>query len=121
MTEYRIGTTADIPEGGKLAVTCGNTEIGVFRLNGQLHAWHNSCPHRQGPICQGRIIRRVLEPAEADRTVGMLQYAEDHSHIICPWHGYEFAIETGEHPGDPTVRLRRAQVKTENGEIVVRP
>ncbi len=121
MVEYHVGTAEDVPEGGKLVVVCGNAEIGLFKHNGQLRAWHNTCPHRQGPVCQGRIIQRVLEPVEADHTVGMLKYAEDDSHIICPWHGYEFDIETGAHPGDPAVRLRRAQVRIEGEDIFVIP
>lgn len=121
MAEYRVGTAADIPEGGKLVVACGNAEIGVFRVNGKLYAWHNSCAHRQGPVCQGRIFRRVLEPLDADGTVRMLEYAEDTMHIVCPWHGYEFDIRTGEHPGSPGLRLRPATVRTEGDDVFVIP
>ena len=42
-------------------------------------------------------------------------------HIVCPWHGYEFDVRTGEHPGDATMRLRKAYVRTEGEEIFVSP
>ena len=37
-------------------------EVGVFLIDGKLVAWHNECPHRHGPVCQGRLYKRVLEP-----------------------------------------------------------
>jgi nitrite reductase/ring-hydroxylating ferredoxin subunit len=121
MPEYRVGTATDIPEGGKLVVACGSVEIGIFRLGGALFAWHNSCAHRQGPICQGRLFRRVIEPVAADGTVRTLDYATDTLHIVCPWHGYEFDVRTGEHPGDSSMRLRKAQVREEAGDVFVSP
>ena len=93
MPEYRVGTAADIPEGGKLVVACGSAEIGIFRVGGELFAWHNSCGHRQGPVCQGRLFRRVIEPVADDGTVRALAYARRQTHIICPWHGYEFDMQ----------------------------
>ena len=121
MPEYRVGTAADIPEGGKLVVACGSAEIGIFRFGGQLYAWHNSCGHRQGPVCQGRLFRRVLEPVAEDGTVRALEYSAEAMHIVCPWHGYEFDVRTGEHPGDANMRLRKAQVRAEGDEVFVTP
>jgi len=119
LPEYRIGSAADIPEGGKLVVACGAHEIGVFRFGGALYAWHNSCAHRQGPVCQGRLFRRVIEPVAEDGTVRTLAFAEDALHIVCPWHGYEFDVRTGAHPGNPTLRLRPAEIRTDDENVYV--
>jgi nitrite reductase/ring-hydroxylating ferredoxin subunit len=43
----------------------------------------------------------------------------DRTHIVCPWHGYEFDLRTGEHPADPSIRLRPYPVHERDGEIVV--
>jgi nitrite reductase/ring-hydroxylating ferredoxin subunit len=45
-----------VPERGRLVVDCGGTSIGIFRLDGVLHAYENLCPHAGGPVCQGLMI-----------------------------------------------------------------
>ena len=40
-------------------------------------------------------------------------------HIVCPWHGYEFDLATGCHPGDPAMRLTPVPVAVRNGHIYV--
>jgi len=39
---------------------------------------------------------------------------------VCPWHGYEYDIRTGEHPADARLRLRGIDVEERGGEILVR-
>jgi nitrite reductase/ring-hydroxylating ferredoxin subunit len=120
MAEYRVGAESEIAEGGRKVVQCGDAEIGIFRFQGQLHAWHNRCPHREGPVCQGRLIHRVIEPVAAGGTVRTLDYDDDHLHIICPWHGYEFDVADGTTVGAAkTMRLRSAKLRVEDGEVYV--
>ena len=119
MAEYRVGAEADIPEGGRKVVQCGDVEIGIFRLKGQLHAWHNQCPHRQGPVCQGRLYNRVLEPVDEIGKVRTLQYDEEQLHLVCPWHGYEFNLATGRNAASKTLRLRPAKLRIDGGEVHV--
>jgi nitrite reductase/ring-hydroxylating ferredoxin subunit len=116
---YKVGRLDEFSEGSRRVVSCDGTEIGVFMVKGKLVAWHNNCPHMAGPVCQGRIYKRVLEPVGHDLTVRMQQYSDDHTHIVCPWHGYEFDLMTGEHPGSRRHRLRRADVKISDGEVYV--
>lgn len=111
MTEYLVGDLDEIPDGGRKVVRCDDREIGVFRVNGQLHAWHNTCPHRQGPICQGHIYARVVEPVDDRGQVRLLQYDEADQHVVCPWHGYEFNLETGRCNGTDRLKLFRAEIK----------
>ena len=79
---------------------CGESEVGVFRIDGEFFAWHNRCAHRAGPVCQGRIMKRVLEPVADDKTIRTQEYDDAESHIVCPWHGYEYSIKTGYHQGN---------------------
>jgi len=53
--------------------------------------------------------------------VRTLQYHAEDTHIVCPWHGYEYNIRTGEHPGHAAFKLRKAGVSVRNGEIYVVP
>jgi nitrite reductase/ring-hydroxylating ferredoxin subunit len=51
--------------------------------------------------------------------VSIQQHSEDHIHVVCPWHGYEFDLLTGLHPGGAGKRLRRADLKIMDDEIYV--
>ena len=119
MPEYSVGSLADFAEGERRVVKCGEAEIGVFHLDSQFYAYHNVCAHLGGPVCQGRIMRRVLEPADADGRTRALEYDASEQHIVCPWHGYEFSIWTGRHPGHPHLRLKQVAVKLRDGEVYV--
>ena len=39
--------------------------------------------------------------------------------IVCPWHGWEFDIESGRHCGDPKYRLRPVDVKVRDNRVYV--
>ena len=119
MAEYMAGNVGDYADGDRKVVVCGDKEVGVFRIGDEFYAWHNRCAHRAGPVCQGRIMKRVLEPVASDKTTRSQAYDEAESHIVCPWHGYEFSIRSGFHQGNSRVRLRKAELTIRDGEIYV--
>jgi nitrite reductase (NADH) small subunit len=119
MAEYWAGNVADYAEGDRKVIVCGPSEVGVFHIDGKFHAWHNRCAHRAGPVCQGRLMKRVLEPVASDRTTRAQQYDETETNIVCPWHGYEFSIKTGQHQGSGRFRLIKAGLTIRDGEIYV--
>ena len=119
MTDYWAGRIDDYKDGDRRLLACGDATVGVFMVGGALYAWHNECAHRGGPVCQGRIMRRVLEPVARDGTVRSLAYHASDTHIVCPWHGYEYDIRTGEHPGHAALKLRKAAVTVCDGEVYV--
>jgi nitrite reductase (NADH) small subunit len=119
MTEYRAGNLGDFKEGGRLLLKCGDAEIGIFLVDGEFYAWHNECAHRGGPVCQGRIMRRVVEPVARDGTVRALEYHAHDTNIVCPWHGYEYNVKTGAHPGHAAMKLRQARVTVRDGGVYV--
>jgi nitrite reductase (NADH) small subunit len=119
MADYMAGYIDDYADGDRKVVVCGEFEVGVFRIGNEFYAWHNRCAHRAGPVCQGRIMNRVLEPVASDMTVRTQAYDEAESHIVCPWHGYEFSIKTGYHQGSTRFRLRKAELSIRDGEIYV--
>ena len=59
MAEYPAGNVDDYADGDRKVVVCGEFEVGVFRIGDEFYAWHNRCAHRAGPVCQGRIMKRV--------------------------------------------------------------
>lgn len=109
----------DVLEGGRVVVDVDGLEIGIFRLDGELYAWENRCAHAGGPVCQGVLMNRVVEQLDDERRSLGDDFA-DEKHIVCPWHGYEYNVRTGEHPADPRARLRPIEVEERGGEILVR-
>ena len=109
----------DVLEGGRIVVDIEGVEIGIFRLGGRLYAWENRCVHAGGPVCQGKLMNRVTERLDAERRSLGDDFAEE-LHIVCPWHGYEYNVRTGEHQADARLRLRGVEVEEREGEILVR-
>ena len=113
-----VALSEDVPDGGRIVVDVNGIEIGIFRIHGALRAYANSCPHVGGPVCQGLLIHRVVERLD-DRLRSMGDDFSDDMNIVCPWHGYEFDLATGRHPGKPSIRLISYPVRDRDGEIVV--
>ncbi|WP_332815983.1 Rieske (2Fe-2S) protein [Ramlibacter sp.] len=108
---------SELPAGGRKVVLVGGREVGVFREGDDFFAWDNACPHAGGPVCQGKIIKRVEEVIAADKTGHGFRFSESETHVVCPWHGYEFNIRTGCHQGSSSVRLRGREVKLEGDDV----
>ena len=118
-TMLAIARSSQIEEGGRLVVDAAGTTVGIFRVRGRLYAYENRCPHQGGPVCQGAILPRVKEVL--NNNLGSTGYDWDKSdmHIVCPWHGYEFSIETGCHAATDSVRLLPLAVEEREGEVHV--
>ncbi len=83
---YDVAAVGDIAPGEAMLVEAGGKEIALFNFEGDYYALDNDCTHVGGPLCEGEII--------GDR-------------VVCPWHGSEFSIRTGEvltPPADEDVR-----------------
>ena len=109
--EIFVAKASELKDGQSKLVIDGKTEIGVYRLKGKLYAYLNLCPHQGGPACEGMLIAKVEEDLNPDMTSNGLKFNDDEIHIVCPWHGFEFKVETGEHAGDPKWKLRKFEVK----------
>jgi nitrite reductase/ring-hydroxylating ferredoxin subunit len=119
MAEYYAGNVSEYADGDRRVIVCGDIEVGFFKIGETFYAWHNRCAHRAGPVCQGRMMNRVIEPVAADRTVRAMAYDDDRN-IVCPWHGYEYSIKTGVNQGNPRLRLKKADISIRDGEVYVR-
>ncbi len=73
-------------------------EIAVFKVDNEIYALSNICPHQHSALIYDGFI-------------------EDHC-VICPAHGWKFELRTG---NQPTGRkgLDVYPVKVENGEVYV--
>jgi len=119
MREVNIGAAADFADPGRKIIGFEGFEVGVFRLDGEFFAYLNLCPHMGGPACQGKMIAKVEEIIAEDRTSKGMAFSKTRMHVICPWHGYEFDIRTGVHPGNARARLRKINVAVADGEVII--
>jgi 3-phenylpropionate/trans-cinnamate dioxygenase ferredoxin subunit len=74
-------------------------EIALFNSNGEYFAIDNECTHVGGPLCEGEI--------------------ED-GKIICPWHGAEFDLKSGQAiapPAEEDVRTYKVHIDRDSIKI----
>ncbi|MFC6766115.1 Rieske (2Fe-2S) protein [Natrinema soli] len=101
MARHRVAAAGEVSKGGSIGVEVDGLEIAVFNVDGDLYAVQNTCVHKEGPMYE----------AEVD---------EENRTVHCPWHYWEFKLETGEFVVDEQKQLRTFDVEVEDGEIWVK-
>ena len=119
MAEIFVAKNADFKDGEKKLVPHGKYGIGVYRRNGNLYAYLNLCGHQGGPACEGLMMAQVEEVIADDKTYQGMRFNDDDMHIVCPWHGWEYHLKTGEFVANPKIRLRKFEVEERGDEIYV--
>ncbi|MDP9410545.1 MAG: Rieske (2Fe-2S) protein [Actinomycetota bacterium] len=105
---------SELPPGASTVVKAFGTTVALFNVEGRLFAVSNRCPHHGGPLCHGRISGTALASRPYE-----YRYGREGRVLVCPWHGWEFDIESGQTMFDPSVRVRVYETRVENGEIVL--
>jgi len=118
MAEWFVAKAAEMSDGERRIVTAGPHEIGVFFKDGDFYAYSNYCLHSGGPACEGVLINRVVDLIAADRTYHGQTFG-DEMHFVCPWHGYEYELKTGECAGDRKLKLRKYDVVRRGEDVFV--
>jgi len=118
MAEWFVAKASEFADGDRRIVNAGRREIGVFHNSGAYYAYSNTCLHQGGPACEGMMINNVVDVFAADRTYQGQTYG-DEMHFVCPWHGYEYDIKTGECVGDRKLKLRKFEVVKRGEDIFV--
>lgn len=95
--KVRIGSIADLPaEGHAKEFLCDGKGVCVARVDGQLAALDNVCPHRGGPLSDGVIMDGKL---------------------VCPWHGWQFDPKTGQSVQVPDTAVDRYEISVEGEDV----
>lgn len=105
----------EIPAGGMRPVRANGRSVVVARLeDGSYRAVANTCPHEAARMSDGKVERmwrgdKVGEHRQNGRCV-----------IICPWHNFEFDLDTGKSACEPErMRLKTYRVVLEGDEVVI--
>jgi nitrite reductase/ring-hydroxylating ferredoxin subunit len=119
MGEQYVGKVSEFQNGDRRIIFAGENEIGVFRHEGQFYAYSNFCLHQGGPACEGLTIAKVEERLRPDMTSQGLYFSDTELHFVCPWHGMEYDMKTGECVSDRKLKLRKYQVVEKGDEVYV--
>jgi 3-phenylpropionate/trans-cinnamate dioxygenase ferredoxin subunit len=67
----------ELPPGEVKIVHLGSISVGVYNLGGELYALEDRCSHDDGPLCEG-------------------DFDVEEGYAVCPRHGSQIDIRTGE-------------------------
>jgi len=119
MPEVFVAKASELPDGERRIVEHDGLEIGVFCWGGKFYAYQNLCVHQGGPACEGIIMHKVEDVLGPDRTWHGQKFSNE-IHFVCPWHGYEYDLKTGECAADRRLRLKSFDVVRRGEDIYVR-
>jgi nitrite reductase/ring-hydroxylating ferredoxin subunit len=119
MPEQFVGKLSEFKDGDRRIIFAGDHEIGVFRHDGKFYAYSNFCLHQGGPACEGLTIAKVEERLRPDKTSEGLFFSDTEMHFVCPWHGYEYDMKTGECVSDRKLKLRSYKIVEKGDEVYV--
>jgi nitrite reductase (NADH) small subunit len=108
-----VGSAADLERDGRLIARVNGREVGVVAdPDGTPRGIRNRCPHHGGPLCLGRLGERVAgEPGVYELSGRRV--------LRCPWHGWEFDLETGACLDEPALRAAVYPARVEDGRVFV--
>jgi nitrite reductase (NADH) small subunit len=112
---HEVASLAELERDGRAVARIGGREIGVVRdpASGELHGVRNRCPHSGAPLCLGDVVDRARgAPGRYEHTGRPV--------LRCPWHGWEYDLETGGCVDDPRMRAAVYPVRVEDGRVLVR-
>ena len=101
MAEFvTVGRAEDLEEGGMRAFDVKGITIAVANVGGAFHAFDDTCTHRQCSLAEGDL---------------------EGSTVICPCHGSEFDVESGDVLRGPAREpVETFAVRVEGGDLEIR-
>jgi nitrite reductase (NADH) small subunit len=111
----RVCAVEELPPGDRVIVQVGRHSVGVFNVDGRYFAFMNRCPHMGAPLCLGRVTGMV----EARGPGYDVAWIRDGELLRCPWHAWEFELETGRSVSNPRIRAKTYPVRVEDGHVTL--
>jgi nitrite reductase (NADH) small subunit len=119
MPEVFVCPRDELTDDTRKVVKLDGKEVVVFERGDRVFALSNTCLHMGGPVGRGEIIPKVEVELGEHQTYVMETFSDTTIHIVCPWHGFEYDIETGVLAADPGKRLPTYEVVERNGDVYV--
>lgn len=102
MSEFvTVGGAGDVPDGGMRLFEVEGQRVAVARIGGVLHAFDDVCTHQLCSLADGDL---------------------DGTTVMCPCHGSEFDVTSGEVLTPPAVDpVQTFEVREEGDALQIRP
>lgn len=84
--------------GAAMEAEARGVAVCLANVGGRLSALDNWCPHRRGPLGQGWVEGNA---------------------VVCPWHSWEFDVETGVAAAPEKARVAVFPVKIEGDDVLL--
>jgi 3-phenylpropionate/trans-cinnamate dioxygenase ferredoxin subunit len=111
VAKHVVGPVASLPPGTQRRVEIDGRGIAIFNVEGDFFALRDVCPHQGAPLSVGVVCGEL----RADGP-GVYRFDPGRQHVKCPWHGWEYDLETGQSWYDPVGdRVRSFAVGVEPG------
>jgi NAD(P)H-dependent nitrite reductase small subunit len=91
-----VAKTTDIPDGASVVVSVGKQDVAIFRVDGELLAIDDVCPHMGASLSGG--------------------YVEDGC-VTCPWHFWRFKLADGTWADNPKQKIGSYPVHVVGDEV----
>lgn len=92
------GSVSELVPGKIHKIEHGDSVIALVNIDDQFYAVDGVCGHAGGPLCKGEVI-------------------DDEKIISCPWHGWEYSLESGECMMDPSLSQKTYPVAIEGDKV----
>jgi nitrite reductase (NADH) small subunit len=113
--EHRVGSVDDVRQEGCRVMDLDGRPVGVISLDDDFFAIYDRCPHMGASMCKGTVSGTFV-PAQAHQLV----YGRHDRVIRCPWHGWEFDLETGRSLLEPErFGLKVYRVTVDEGQVIL--
>lgn len=110
-----MGAVDDIRREGCRMVNVGGRTVGVISVGEDFFAISDRCPHMGASMCTGSVNGTLLPSAPHEHVYGL-----DQRVIRCPWHGWEFDLESGRSLLEPRrFGLKTYRVTQDDGDVVL--
>jgi nitrite reductase (NADH) small subunit len=96
--KHRVASLDEIPKDAGLEVTAGGRVIALFKTAEGVRAIDGICAHAGGPLGKGSL---------------------DGAIVTCPWHGWQYDVETGTHCLTPQICQQSFAVEVEGDDVFV--
>jgi pyruvate oxidase len=89
---HKVAEASELANGSLKPVVAGARTLVLARWDDRYSALEDRCPHAGGPLAEGSI--------------------ED-GRLVCPWHGREFDLATGQCEGSRAVGVCRVEARAD--------
>lgn len=119
MSEHTI-SRSEVDGSDRVVYEFEGREIAVFELDGEYYAYLNWCVHQGGPVCEGPVQGTVEASFDRETLETSLEYTREDEILSCPWHGWEYDLQSGECLSRAGRRLPSYPIEVDGDELVIR-